>query len=275
MTLIDVGGYRLDLERVGTGGPAVVCLSSAGGAHEPWQAFVPLVSGTTTVITYGRPALGGSDALPPALRGPSGVAWVAAQLRGLLVHADVPAPYVLVSSSMGGYIADQYAACWPVEVAGAVWIDPSPPREFPQPTRFTETIADTDDDTGLLISREKVYTEQQYRSPLNHGGRFVVLSGSVGYWERLGPRPWQAPLTPAEIDAAWVEMQAEWTARLDAAQVIADDAGHHVQIDSPDLAAAVVLEVVTAAREDRPVAFDPAALATVRGRCSRPASSGP
>ncbi len=270
MTLIDVGGYRLDLRTTGNGAPAVVCLSALGGGHDSWERFAMLLADTSTVVTYGRPTLGGSDPLPEHLRVPIGAAWPAEQLRTLLAAAGIAPPYMLVTCSVGGYIAHQYAALWPDEVAGAVWIDPSPPWDFPGLINDHDLRDDSDADgpqgTGLLLSRAMVFDEQRARPPQNRDGRFVVLSGAVGRWLRSPVRDWHQPLTLAEVDAHWVVMQRDWAARLRAVHLVADEAGHFVQHEAPELAAAVVREIVTAAREDRSLRFDPAALAAVGGQ---------
>ena len=267
--LIDVGGYRLDLRVTGQGAPAVVCLSSAGGAHEQWAKFVPLVSDATTVVTYGRAGLAGSDPLPEEQRGPVGGAAPASELRTLLAAAAIPPPYVLATGSIGGYIADQYAALWPGEVAGLVLIDPSMLRELTGTNDRGDVFDDADDNAGYVIDRKVVYAEQAARVAANRGGRFVVLSAAVGRWLRNVPRPWHRPLTLAELDEQWNVVQGEWAARLQALHLQAADAGHHVHLDAPELVAFVVREVVAAARAGRPVAFDADALAAVGGQLRR------
>jgi pimeloyl-ACP methyl ester carboxylesterase len=226
--LVDVGGHRLDLRVAGEGSPAVICLSSSGGAHEQWEKFVPLLSDTTTVVTYGRPALASSDPLPADLRGVlCGGAWPAEQLRTLLAAAEIPPPYVLVTGSIGGYIGDQYAALWPDEVAGLVLIDPTPLREFPGVIRDPDIFDDSDPPwDGLRISRQMAYVDQRDRMARNRDGRFVVLSAAVGRWLRNTPMDWHQPLTLAEVDAHWVVMQREWVRRLEATPIVADRAGH-------------------------------------------------
>lgn len=271
--LIDIGGYRLDLRSAGDGVPTVVCLSSAGGAHEQWARLVPLISDATTVATYGRPKLGDSDPLPEALRGLRGAAWPAGQLRALLAAAAIPPPYVLATGSIGGYIADQYAARWPDEIAGVVWIDPSPPRNYPGVYRDRDVIEDADEPGGLRINRPQVFAEQRAHVPTNCNGRFVVLSAAVGRWLRTEPRDWHQPLTLAEVDFHWVKMQREWAKRLDAVQIVADRSGHLVHFEQPELAAAVVREVVDATRAGRPVAFNAAELAAVGAKFAGPAGA--
>lgn len=62
-TLVDVGGYRLDIRIVGAGHPAAVCVAALGHAHDPWRDVASLLADRTTAVTYGRPGLGGSDRL--------------------------------------------------------------------------------------------------------------------------------------------------------------------------------------------------------------------
>src|SRR4051794_35515775 len=116
--LIDVEGCRLSARVTGSGSPVVVLLSSAGGAHEQWDSLGPLLA--TTSVSYGRPGLGGSDPLPAAQAAPSDHDWATRQLHALLGAAGLAPPYVLVSCSVGAYLADRFATLWPAEVAGLV-----------------------------------------------------------------------------------------------------------------------------------------------------------
>jgi pimeloyl-ACP methyl ester carboxylesterase len=63
--------------------------------------------------------LSGSDGQPPAPRR------VAQQLHGLLAQIGVRPPYVLVGHSWGGPLIRMFAALYPREVAGMVYVDPT------------------------------------------------------------------------------------------------------------------------------------------------------
>jgi hypothetical protein len=102
----------------------------------------------------------------------------------------------------------------------------------------------------------------------------VVLSAAVGRWLRNQPSDWHQPLTLAEVDAHWVAMQREWTQRLSAVQIVADRSGHLVHYEQPELAVAVVREVVNAARVGRPAQFDATKLAAVGGKTAAPSGRG-
>lgn len=263
--LLKVGGGQIAVKISGTGTPPVVCLSSAGGAHEQWAEFIPLMQPVTSCVTYGRPGLGGSDPLPPEmatiLRGGR---WAAEQLRAVLQTAGFTPPYVLVTGSIGGFIADQYAALWPEDVAGLVLIDPThwiPISGFIE--RDDQLILDSEQG-GIHFSWRQSFAEIAEARPSNQG-RTVVLSSAVGRWLRNDPAPWQ-PLSLAEVDQIWQTKQQEWAERLSAVQVVADTGGHLVHLEQPELAAHVVRAVVEAARENREVHLDPASVAEAGGK---------
>lgn len=261
--LIDVDGCRLSIRTTGSGAPPVVMISSSGGAHDQWDALTERL-GDSTCITYGRPGLGASDPLPPAeARTPRGAAWAAAQLRTLLQGAGGDPPYVVVGCSIGGYIADQFAARWPQETAGIVQIDPTWITQIPRLTRLDSV--DDADGAGIFFSRDLWHAELT-TEPAPQPARAVVISRAYGTVPaEVVERAWR-PLTVAEADDGWRECQREWVRRLDAVHVAADNAGHHVQIDEPGLVALVVDAVVTAARENRPVALDGDDIAAAAGQ---------
>lgn len=88
-----------------------------------------LIAGDTKTVAYERAGIGASD--PSSER--RTVKQFAIELRALLAVLKVPPPYVLVGHSYGGPIIHTYAAMFPKEVAGLVYVDP---------TDFMQTLAD-------------------------------------------------------------------------------------------------------------------------------------
>ncbi|MBP1467375.1 alpha/beta hydrolase [Candidatus Chloroploca sp. M-50] len=117
--LIDVGGYHLHLLCLGTGTPTVVLEAGGGDSLEMWARVQPTLAKTTRVCSYDRAGLGWSE------RGlfPRTLAAMTHELHTLLHTAQVPAPYVLVGHSFGGYIAQSYTHMYPDQVAGLVLVD--------------------------------------------------------------------------------------------------------------------------------------------------------
>lgn len=267
--LVDTDGVRLMIHRSGHGAPPVIGLSCAGGAHEEWSAVAQRLGTLTEVITYGRPGLGGSDPLFRDLTGRrQTIAWAATQLHTLLRNALIPPPYVLLTSSIGSWIADRYATAWPEEVAGMLLIDPTNVSAWPELDREPTIIDGDDDEPGCMrLEWADCYAELARSAPPPQP-RSVVISGSDNHWARDSPlsTPWFEPLPRSEVDARWQTAQREWADRLSARLVVADTGGHLVHRDQPDLVAHVTAAIVRAARLGEGVDLEPHHLAAAGGR---------
>lgn len=117
--LVDVGGYRLHIQCVGTGSPTVVLDAGLGGASLDWSLVQPAIGQTTRVCAYDRAGMGWSDP-GPAPRTPG---QIARELHTLLTRAGIPGPYVLVGHSLGGKNVRMFALQHPDVVAGLVLVD--------------------------------------------------------------------------------------------------------------------------------------------------------
>jgi pimeloyl-ACP methyl ester carboxylesterase len=124
--LYDVGGHRLHLNCVGSGSPTVVLENGLGGSSPEWARVIAATSGTTRVCAYDRAGQGWSDdtsATPDSLA-------VVRDLHTLLQVAGEHGRYVLAGHSAGGAYVMTYAAQYPSEVAGLVFVDSVTPQQF-------------------------------------------------------------------------------------------------------------------------------------------------
>src|SRR5690349_6591887 len=62
--MVDVGGYRLHIQCVGTGSPTVVLDAGLGGSSLDWSLVQPAMAATTRVCAYDRAVLAWSDPGP-------------------------------------------------------------------------------------------------------------------------------------------------------------------------------------------------------------------
>jgi pimeloyl-ACP methyl ester carboxylesterase len=117
--LVDVGGYRLHIQYVGTGSPTVVLDAGLGGMSLDWNLVQTDMGRTTRVCAYDRAGMGWSDPGPQ----PRTPDQIARELHTLLTNAGIPGPYVLVGHSVGGKNVRMFALQHPEEVAGMVLVD--------------------------------------------------------------------------------------------------------------------------------------------------------
>lgn len=120
---VDVGGYSLHLDCVGTGSPTVIVESGLGGSSTQWTRITDEVSQTTRVCSYDRAGQGWSESTD----GPRDGHAIAAELAALLDAAGETGPYVVVGHSVGGPYAMTFAAEHPADVAGVVLLDATDP----------------------------------------------------------------------------------------------------------------------------------------------------
>jgi pimeloyl-ACP methyl ester carboxylesterase len=170
--LIDIGGYRLHLHRMGSGSPAVVMDSGLGAISLLYELILPPIAEFTTAAAYDRAGYAWSD---PA---PAGVSRTSKQrmteLHTLLEKATIAPPYVLVGHSFGGINVMVYTDLYPDDVAGLVLIDPSTPRMTDLP--------------GIPASKRMEQT-----------GRFMKFLARLGIAKRLAG-PMYKPMMPGWVN---------------------------------------------------------------------------
>ena len=127
--MVDVGGYRLHINCMGTGSPTVVIDAGWGAWSLEWSWVQGEVAKTTQVCTYDRAGMGYSEAGPL----PRNAEQFAMELHTLLERANIAGPYVMVGHSLGGLPVRVFTHDYPTEVAGVVLIDSMSPGQMAQP----------------------------------------------------------------------------------------------------------------------------------------------
>ena len=150
-TMVDVGGHKLNVRVAGTarpGAPTIIFESGLGSPLAAWNGVNVTVADSSRTIAYERAGVGASEPgkEPPTVKN------IAAELHALLARLDAPPPYVLVGHSLGGPIINTFAATFPKEIAGLVFIDP---------TDFMQTDADMNaiwEKLGVKNGRDSIRT---------------------------------------------------------------------------------------------------------------------
>ncbi|MEP7366133.1 MAG: alpha/beta hydrolase [Acidobacteriota bacterium] len=117
--LIDIGGFRLQLNCTGSGSRTVILEAGLGDRLSEWQLVQLGLAKFARVCSYDRAGYGGSDSGPM----PRTSARIADELHKLLQRAGEQLPFVFVGHSYGGYNVRVYAGKHAEEVAGMVLVD--------------------------------------------------------------------------------------------------------------------------------------------------------
>ncbi len=249
----------------GEGTPAVVIDQGAGLSIEAsclrpvlagWPRVLRQIEKTTRIVMHDRAGLGWSS--EPSR--PRTSAEMVHDLRRVLHHARIAPPYVLVGHSIGGFNMRVFASEHPREVAGMVLVDASHPEQW---RRFAKILPPRSVRESAIIRRLRGWSEptvtgeridftmsaEQVRStgPLEDKP-LVILSHSPG---ALRPPGLPADLA-GKLEGVWSELQRDLLGlSRRSTQIVATHAGHHIQLDEPQLVVDAILEVLREARAPR------------------------
>jgi pimeloyl-ACP methyl ester carboxylesterase len=119
--MVDVGGYRLRIDCLGTAQPTVVIDGGIGTATMGWTVVQREIAKFARVCVYDRAGYFASSNGPQ----PRTSRQMAGELHTLLRNAGERGPFVLVGHSFGAYTVRVYHALYPADVAGMVMVDGS------------------------------------------------------------------------------------------------------------------------------------------------------
>jgi pimeloyl-ACP methyl ester carboxylesterase len=239
--------------RVRGGGTPVVFIAQLGTGGESWQPIIDRLPDVTT-FAYDRP---GTGTAPPraAPNPPLPVSAFAAELADLLEQHDLTQPAVIVGHSLGGNIARVYAGRHPDRVAGLVFVDASMPQTFFGPGEDTFVDGDNPDSTEVDTVRGQV---DILTSPIPDVPA-VVLTRTHGRWSGTDEPP-----HPAYEDL-WLVSQRILARDHRAPLIVADNSGHQIPAEAPDLVLYAIEQVLEAVRTKQPVRVNLDRLLTLGG----------
>jgi len=276
--LVDVGGYKLHINCTGEGSPTVILESGWVESSSTWLLIQPEIAKTTRVCSYDRAGYGWSNPSPH----PRTATWRADELHTLLVNANVPGPYVLVGHSLGGMLVRVYAYTYPDEVVGMVLVDSMhekntipdavqqfrmlgalsstgimalapqtiPNQEFPDEVFAQYKVAWAT--TGHLTAAAaeiNAMLESTAEVRALHITSFGNLPLSVLSRDLYFPIPSLSETENQQLREETRAMQSELAAlSINSTHTIAEQSGHHIQFDQPDLVIDAILEMVDAIR---------------------------
>ena len=274
--MVDVGGYRLHINCVGTGTPTVVIDAGLGDWSALWSSWVqPEAAKTTRVCTYDRAGMGWSEPGPL----PRTAAHMAHELHTVLENARVPGPYVLVGHSMGGLTVRVFAHEYAAEVAGIVLIesmypgqaeasaaDAAPSVSAPARSLSISTVparigvlrllaGPLGFKTGLSPAVADAYVAytvvpRSIQTVLDESAGLPASLAQAAAVTSFGAVPLIVLSRGGDPGEEWQRMQTDLlTLSSQSQHLVADRSGHSIQLDEP---AAAVEAIVTMVEQIRP-----------------------
>ena len=262
--LVDIGGYRLHLWCTGDGAPAVILDTGLGGMSAGWGFVQPDVARFTRVCSYDRAGLGYSDPGPS----PRTARRIASELAELLGRGGIGGPVVLVGASSGGFNVRVFASDHPNRVAGLVLVDAShedQPHEVPALARFVPLLSTVGAlrllgiSFGPRVESLPPSTRQFAQATSFRAAGHQAAADEITHIResasevRTSRRKLSIPLivvTGARgADATWQDLQRDQVALSErGCQTLAQESGHVVAIDEPQVVVEAIRSVVETAR---------------------------
>jgi pimeloyl-ACP methyl ester carboxylesterase len=214
----------------GEGSPTVILESGDGADASQWSQVIARIAEVTKVCAYDRGGLGRSD----PVTGCRHLEDLTGDLAQLLEAADIPAPYVLVGTSGGGYISAGFAAERPDEIAGIVLLDVFRPFTDPPPELIAETACDA---PGNSERRDYLAVEHEAFDEAGEIGDIPVTVVTIEYEN------------PENLDEEEnIEGQQGWLVLSPQAQQVVAHTDHDIANADPAFVVEEVIKVVEAAR---------------------------
>lgn len=120
--LVDVGGFRLHVEKIGSGSPVILLEAGSRESSLIWRDLPEKLAEFATVVRYDRAGYAWSD---PARTERSGDN-IVQELHTALEQEGIRGPYILAGHSAGGMYSRLFAEKYKDEVEGLVLIDARP-----------------------------------------------------------------------------------------------------------------------------------------------------
>ena len=280
--LVDIGTHKMHLHCKGEADrPVIILESGLGGFSLEWDTVQTDLSRTNHVCTYDRSGYGWSESSPRQRSSRE----IARELYLLLKTAGIPAPYILVGYSFGGYNIRYFASEYPALVSGLVFIDSSHPEQFirmPKPVvgeikeevsrnrgwqirlampRLAENFPEHYRRTAyILMSTSKARNTQLQELELFKTSAQQVIENDhlpdvpISVISR-GMRVWPRNDFGDHSELVWNKLQNELASLgKHSIHVIAGRSGHSIHLDQPALVNHVLSELVAVSSQAAPPA---------------------
>jgi len=267
--MVDVDGHRMHIHCLGTGSPALILELGVGSASFAWYDIHKRLSGITRTCAYDRAGLGYSE---PTGR-PKRSADIAEELHELLEQAGLNDDIVLLGWSAGGVYVREFYRRFPERVVGMVLVASS----HEQQANRLPASSGGGADPALKIAKylapfgivrlsgvleQRVASSRGSDEAKDYLRVTYHLSHTLGVVAResdafdqdissdvppasLGDLPLVVLAPARDGENGRMELQAELAdLSTEGRLIVAEDSGHNMHVDQPELIIAAVGELV-------------------------------
>jgi pimeloyl-ACP methyl ester carboxylesterase len=262
--LVDVGRHKLHLWCAGDGTPVVILDTGLGGSSADWGFVQPDVARFTRVCSYDRAGMGYSDPGPS----PRTARRIAHELAELLVRSGIGGPLVLVGASSAGFEVRVFASDHPERVAGLVLVDAThedQAHEVPRLARFVPLLStigvfrlfgvsfgqptESLPPSVQQFARATRFRAAGYQAAADEITHIRESASEVRSSRRKLTIPVVVVTGGRGADVTWRRLQGDQVSLSErGCQIIAQNSGHVVSVDQPEVIVEAIQRVVETAR---------------------------
>jgi pimeloyl-ACP methyl ester carboxylesterase len=272
--MVELDGHQVRVRSTAApkpGMPTVVFVSGGFSRLENWDRVQPQIAKTWATFTYDRSGNGKSE---PGKERPT-LTQNATELHAILEKTGFKPPYILVSHSYGGPIVRKFAASYPNEIVGLVFVDPVDflltPAERNQPdvknlyAAFdrvqAELLAHVPDEmkpNGEEANNNvlKGFPELRNAAPLPDVPMVVLVAGQMQPVPKGISFPEYKPWFEVDIRRRVANMYNLTRQVSHGWLIVTPDSSHYIQLIQPELVLDAIQRVATAPA--KPAADGPA-----------------
>lgn len=222
----------------GIGDPTVVFESGLGCTQDDWKVVQNQISKHTSTFSYDRLGLGNSDADDLSRTSLEQVH----ELHTVLNKAKIRGPYILVAHSIGGYNARLFAATYPKEVAGIVFVDSSHENQFEDRVKrctskeielFKSQLIDEEQSFDELLISGKEVKDTRKKDTLRSIPIIILTADHKGQESSV------------ITEETWRNYQRDLATLSNYSKhIIVEDCGHYIQKDKPQVVIDAIKEMI-------------------------------
>jgi len=265
--LVSLGAYRLHVNCLGESDVTVLFDAGLGGNALEWQPIQRRLAQRATACTYDRAGYAWSDPSPY----PRYARQLAHEADAMLDALQVDGPLILVGHSFGGFVMRHLSTLRDADMIGLVLVDSSHEDQFdrletpgsksgmPRGSNFVISAIDVPENLPEE-TRRKIAAFSRMRktysaihSEMAHFRRSAeqlkISRQRVDYPIRVLRRGRDVfPVGDAlggQKNATWQALQEDLATISSRGSVtVADNSGHHIHVDEPELVAAAIEEIL-------------------------------